>query len=145
VRAASLGWITSAQAIGVSLGLDPRLCGAQRRRFYRRMRRALLARGLVFHQRHGVCMVVPIDPAADDPCVFLVDWLVDQLETREVVVNSMRPALAYFGQDFKVVGRQKEPQQPRLQSACRDEIRHVLYYALLQLGMRSDAIRGRLS
>lgn len=119
------------RALLITLVLRRQLNKAAQRRFWRRMRAALRCRSLVLGQALGLCVVLGVGhaPSRRDER-FLVRWLLDQPEVREVHIGPRTSMQDIVSPELAV----RAPGQDRLEGAelrlAQALIRVVLHRAL---------------
>ena len=111
-----------------------------RSRFFNHMRRAMRSQGIAMSQRYGLCFLVPFErtASATDRHV-AVDWLVDQPQTRVVLINGIRPVINYFSKPLDIVFEDEEPVTPEYRVGAERFVRCLVAWALIE---RVHAIRA---
>lgn len=122
------------------------LSQAQRRRYWRAMRSALRQRSLVLGQSNGVCMVLAVGhPLGAADRRHVLDWLLDQPHTREVIVGPQLSFEQLFSPTLEVRGEDTALKPDEVQRLCRF-LRSVLGRALchyaVALRQASQVIQG---
>jgi len=112
----------------------------ERRKFFNRMRRAMRSQGIAMSQRYGLCFLVPVErtASATDRHV-AVDWLVDQPQTRVVLINRIRPVVNFFSKPLDIVFEDEEPATPEYRVGAERFVRCLVAWALIE---RVHALRA---
>lgn len=112
------------------------LSSSQRKAYFHAMNRRLHRAGMLMARVSGICMVVPLRTKARemDRCI-VVDWLIDQQETREVTIRAPELVSEFLTKDFLIVEEEAESGTLSLveQAQCRHMVRQILGYVLNQI------------